>query len=203
MPRQRIPASLQPDPRFAPLKADLLGRLEQIVSERPPRVFVSLLDGTMRGLLEKTFLEVQAHEGTLWLADWKRNSLVPVFNSGPQARQIVGRFRQPFAAGLVSMVYATEQPFLENEVYKNKKQSKQLDTMLRVQTWSLLIVPFYFLNACRGVLSCVQLKRRGAREPDPPGFQPAHLTILQQAAALTGSLLDRRLLALTFDLPWK
>lgn len=203
MPRPSIPAPLQPDPGLAPLRSTLLNRLEQIAAEVSPRLFASLLDETMRGLMEKAFLEAQGHEGTLWLADWKHQSLIPVFNSGSQARRIVGRFRQPLQAGLVSMVYATEQPFLENQVYKNKKQSKRLDTILKVQTWSLMIVPFHFLNACRGVLSCVQLKRRGAREPDPPGFQPGHLDILQKAAALTGSLLERRLLVLTLDLPWK
>jgi hypothetical protein len=95
------------------------------------------------------------------------------------------------------MVFASEQPFLENEVWKNARQSKALDSMLEVQTCAMIAVPFYFLQACRGVVSCVQLKRAGSRQPDPPGFRPEHLASIQRAVALLSELIEYRLLSRT------
>jgi hypothetical protein len=197
-----MPAATSLDAELALLRQDVLGRLEQSAAQLQPLAFASMLDGLMCRLLQQALEETRAHEGTLWLADSQQKSLIPVFNNGPQAHRMVGRFRQPFRAGLVSMVYATEQPFLENQVQKNKRQSKKLDRLLGVQTCSLLIVPFYFVHRCRGVLSCVQLKERGSRKPDPAGFNPEDLTALRQASTLLGHLVDRRLVARLLDLPW-
>jgi hypothetical protein len=120
--------------------------------------------------------------------------LLPAYNTGPRASEIVGKFKQPLSAGLISMVFATEQPFIENEVARNAQQSKLLDSQLKVQTHALIAVPFHFLNACRGVVSCVQLKQRGAAG-DPPGFHPAHLAGVQAATALLARLIEYRLLS--------
>jgi hypothetical protein len=62
-----------------------------------------------------------------------------------------------------------------------------------VQTCAMIAVPFYFLQGCRGVISCVQLKRAG--DPEPPGFRPEHLTGVQRAAAVLSQLIDYRLLS--------
>jgi hypothetical protein len=64
---------------------------------------------------------------------------------------------------------------------------------LQVQTCAMIAVPFYFLRACRGVVSCVQLKRLNSTEPDPPGFRPEHLARVQLAAALLSRLIEFRL----------
>jgi hypothetical protein len=93
------------------------------------------------------------------------------------------------------MVFASEQPFLENEVWKNAAQSKLLDSQLQVQTCAMIAVPFYFLNACRGVASCVQLRRPGAGQPEPPGFRPENLASVQVGAALLSQLIEFRLLS--------
>jgi hypothetical protein len=117
--------------------------------------------------------------------------------SGRNAEKIVGQFKQPLGSGLISMVFATEQPFLENEVTRNAQQSKLLDSQLDVQTHSLIAVPFHFLNACRGVVSCVRFKSPSGGAGGPPGFHAIHLGHVQRATALLSQLLEYRLLSRT------
>jgi hypothetical protein len=59
----------------------------------------------------------------------------------------------------------------------------------------MIAVPFHFLKACRGVISCVQFQPAGepASTPDRAGFTPEHLTDLQRLAALLGRLLEYQL----------
>jgi hypothetical protein len=99
------------------------------------------------------------------------------------------------------MVFASEQPFLENEVWRNDQQSRLLDALLQVQTCAMIAVPFYFLRRCRGVISCVQLRRPDdRREEEPAGFGREHLESIQQVGALLTRLID--LLLLSRALGW-
>ena len=59
------------------------------------------------------------------------------------------------AVAIVSLVAASEHPFVENNVYKNIKQDKALDEKLEKMTYAMVAVPLYFLNEVRGVISCV------------------------------------------------
>ena len=97
-------------------------------------------------------------------------------------------------AGLICMVFASEQPFLENDVARAPRQSKLLDSLLGVQTCAMMAVPFHFLHACRGVISCVQLQSPDRPAESRPGFRPEHLAGLQLAATLLSQLLEYRLL---------
>src|SRR5207302_2607880 len=186
--------NLLPDPAFAELKGALSERLERMALAIGPRQFDGFLDPLMRQTLERGFLEAQADEGTVWLLDETAEHLVPAFNTGPDATRLVGTFKQPLNSGLICMVLASEQPFLENEVQKNAAQSKLLDSRLKVQTHAMIAVPFYFVHACRGVVSCVQLKR-AASDRDPPGFRPEDLVSVQRSATLLSQLIEFRLLS--------
>jgi len=157
--------------------------------------FSWLLEPLMRQVLERGFAEAGAHEGTVWLLDEANEHLVPAHNTGPRAAELVGKFKQPLNTGLICMVFASEQPFLENEVWRNTQQSKLVDSLLQLQTCAMIAVPFYLLGTCRGVVSCVQLTRPGSLEPEPPGFQPEHLADVQRATALLSQLLEFRLLS--------
>jgi hypothetical protein len=186
-----------PDPAFLDLKAVLSERLERVAASVQPEQFESLLDPLMRQTLERGFTEAGAHEGTVWLLEQGGEFLVPAWNSGPRASRLVGKFKQPLSAGLICMVFSSEQPFLENEVWKNNRQSKLLDSLLGVQTSAMIAVPFYFLRGCRGVVSCVQLKDSKANVQEPPGFRPDHLGHIQRATALLSQLVELKLLSRT------
>jgi hypothetical protein len=189
--------NLLPDPAFLDLKTVLLERLERVAAGIHPEQFGSLIDPLMRQTLERGFAEAGAHEGTVWLLDQSAEFLVPAWNSGPHAVRLVGKFKQPLSAGLICMVFSSEQPFLENEVSKNSRQSKLLDSMLGLQTAAMIAVPFYFLRGCRGVVSCVQLKSSDPAQPEPSGFQPEHLAHIQRSTALLSQLVELKLLSQT------
>ncbi len=185
------------DPAFLDLKTALSERLERLAAGIQPEQFGSLMDTLMTQILERGFADAGAHEGTVWLLDPGNEFLVPAWNSGPNAARLVGQFKQPMYAGLICMVFASEQPFLENEVWKNSQQSKLLDSLLRVQTAAMIAVPFYFLRGCRGVISCVQLKSPISTVAEPAGFRPEHLAHVQRATALLSKLLELKLLSRT------
>ena len=112
-------------------------------------------------------------------------------------RGVGGSIKQPLNSGLICMVFASEQPFLENEVWKNAQQSQLLDRMPGVQTYAMIAAPFYFLQGCRGVISCVQLKTPGSVKAEPKGFRPEHLSSIQRATAVLSQLIEFRLLSRT------
>lgn len=187
--------NLLPDPAFENLKPVLWERMTRLGSEVHAEQFRQLFDPLLQRILDGGFAEAGAHEGTVWLVDATGEFLEPAFNNGPHARQIVGHFKQPLGSGLIAMVFATEQPFIENEISRNAQQSKLLDSKLNVQTQALIAVPFHFLNACRGVVSCVHLKTSGVGAVNSSGFQPADLASIQAATALLARLIEYRLLS--------
>jgi len=190
--------TLLPDSNFAGMLPELRGRLTEAGQSITPGNFVSLLDDTMRREIHLAFAQVGASEGTVWLVDG--DALVPAYNTGPNAQKMVNQFRQPLTSGLISMVFASEQPFLENEVFQNAKQDKSLDTSLNVQTYAMIAVPFYFLEACRGVISCVVLKLPGAAEPPVVRFDEAARIRVSHTARVLGRLIDHKLLEVTLGM---
>jgi hypothetical protein len=187
--------NILPDPAFIELQAELCQRLSHIGAGIDAGQFSALADPLMREVFQNGVVTAGAHEGTIWVLDEAGEFLVPAINTGPRAEQMVGRFKQPLNSGLICMVFASEQPFLENEVLKNPSQSKLLDSLLQVETTALIAVPFYFLGGCRGVISCVQLGHNGGQRAPSPGFRPQHLACMHRTASVLSQLVEYRLLS--------
>ena len=198
MPETRL--TLLPSDRFSALLPALEERLDAIGRSITAENFASTLDGTMRRVIHSAFEDAGASEGTVWLLEVATQTLAPAYNTGPSPEKLVGRFKQPLSAGLISMVFASEQPFLENDVWRNSSQDKSLDSMLSVQTLAMIAVPFYFLSACRGVLSCVQLKLLGSGAATSPGFNEMDKSRVLHAATTLGRLIDYHVLRTTLGL---
>ena len=186
--------TLLPDGRFAGLLPGLHDRLASAAASITPENFGSLLDETMRQVIRIAFKSAEADEGTVWLADQAAQRIAPVYNTGPYAARFIGNFEQRLGTGLLGMVLANERPFLENHVQQNAQRDTSLDTLLGVRTCALIAVPFYFQEACRGVISCVQLTEPGLAEPPARGFDEAHEAAIWHASATLGRLVDDRLL---------
>jgi hypothetical protein len=187
--------NILPEPEFHGLQANLTERLARVGGGIGPEQFGALADPLIREVFHTGVADVRAHEGTIWLVDEAEEYLVPAINTGPQAAKFVGKFRQPLSSGLICMVFANEQPFLENEVPKSPKQSKLLDSLLQVQTTALIAVPFYFLNTCRGVISCVKLAGRESATGDANGFALESLASIQRTSAILTKLVEYQLLS--------
>jgi hypothetical protein len=182
--------TLLPDQSLAPLLPALQGRLAQVGHSINAQNFSSLLDGTMKQLIDGAIEAVGASEGSIWLVDESSENLVIAYNTGPNAQKLVGQFKQPLTSGLVSMVFSSEQSFIENEVYKNSLQDKTLDSKLKVRTYAMIAVPFYFLDACRGVASCVQLISSESESEAGKGFYEDHELDFRNAVVTLGRLIE-------------
>ncbi len=164
------------------------------------RNFRALLDPLMAAVLESAMERVGGSDTAIWLVDRSREHLVAGFTTEERFQEFVGTYRQPLGKGLISMVFASEQPYCENEVYKSKSHDDTLNKKLGVITCAMIALPLYFAGALRGVVSCVQLKPAGSKQPDPPGFSAAHLTEMSKAASLLERLIDHRLMKIGLGL---
>ena len=184
------------DDRLDSLRGVIDARVKAAANLVGEGAFEEFFDRTMRDQLVEALATAQAHEGTVWLLDETRTFLVPRFNSGPNAKEFVGSFRQSLRAGMISMVVATEQPVCENEVRKNQQQDKSLDQKLGLATCAMLAVPLYFAGELRGVISAVQLQAGGSPEPEPPGFTVGNLATLQLASSVLARMIEHQLMSL-------
>ncbi|MGI8619782.1 MAG: GAF domain-containing protein [Gemmatimonadaceae bacterium] len=199
--------NLLPDPRFEPLKESLRERVLAAAAALDPENFLDVFDAAMQNVVSTAFATAGADEGTVWLGARKRKSaedatiaaLVPVFNTGPDAARFVGKHRQPIGKGLISGVFAYEQPFCENDVHRNEKQDPTLDRKLGVRTRAMIAVPLYFAGTVRGVISCVQLTRgdADANPTAPRGFTMDDMRQIQFASEILTRLIDHRLVGVT------
>jgi len=192
--------NILPDERLLPMRPVLQDRMREVGESVTPENFADLCEGTLTQVLEKGFRDAGADSGLIWLLDEAHENLVPCIGTGFAARELIGKFKHPLREGIVSLVLMNEQPFIENEVYKDPKHSKLVDEKLHQQTYAMIVVPFYFLGQCRGVISCVQLRSPEADElKKPPGFRTEHLKTLQRMATVLTDLIDYRLLRQTIQ----
>jgi len=189
--------NLQPDQRFISMREHLHERVREAAAALDGETFADFFDPLMQLTVRDAFDAVQAHEGTIWIADNAQEYLVPAFNTGPNAAEFVNKFRQPLNQGLISLVFRNGQSFCENQVYKNAQQDKTLDSKLHVLTCAMIAVPLYFAQNVRGVISCVQLKDANAATPDPSGFSPAAILRIERLSAVLGRMLDLSLVGTT------
>jgi transcriptional regulator with GAF, ATPase, and Fis domain len=185
------------DDRLGHLRSIVRSRLRELAARAGTGAFEEFFDGTMRAMLIDRFDSIGADEGTVWLLDESRNYLIPRFNNGPNASTFVGKFRQLVRSGMISMIVSTELPLCENDVSKNQRQDKSLDQKLGLETCAMLATPLYFAGELRGVISAVQLRKKGSDEPEPPGFEPQHLDALQLTASVLGRMIEQQLLSLS------
>jgi hypothetical protein len=153
----------------------------------------SLLDAESTDLLARAFTEAHSDEGTWWWVDEPAQSLVPIWNSGPRAGEFVARFSQPLSTGLIGMVFASEQPFVENAVPDSTLQDRRLDRHLGVQTLALIAVPLIVFHRCHGVISCVQLDR-GDHAAAVVRFSGADLQRMVRAVAGVARVIEQRIM---------
>lgn len=182
--------TLLPDQLFTPLRPALLGRLALVGQSITAENFGSVLDETMKYVIQEAINGSGGTEGSVWLFDQASESLIIAYNTGPNSQKLAGQFKQPLSSGIVSMVFSSEQPFAKNEVFNDPGQDKTLDSLLKVRTYAMIAVPFYFLEACRGVLSCVQLVPADAENIKLSGFDENHDRAFRHAASILGSLID-------------
>jgi transcriptional regulator with GAF, ATPase, and Fis domain len=187
--------NILPDPRLEPFGTGIQARLQQIAALVDADNFADLLTPLATALLLDAFERVGAHEGTVWLVDQPNRCLIPAFNNGPDAEEL-RKYRQPLDKGLVSMVFANEQPFVMNR--DRSGMDPTLMQKLKQRITAQIIVPLYFLGECRGVVSCVQIAR--GDEPEAAGFEAEALRPIKRAADALRVIIDSTCLTKTLGI---
>jgi hypothetical protein len=187
--------NLVPDPKLFAQVSAVEDRILAAADLLNPDTFFDFVDKVALAALDQGIRMAGGDEGTIWLADRTAEALIPVYNNGPESEKWVGKFRQPLKAGIVSMVFATEEPFCENEVCRNTAQDPALDRILAVRTESMIAVPLYFARECRGVISCVKLSHFDRISSDLEGFTMESMREINLAAAVLSALFDYKLLS--------
>lgn len=171
--------------------------IETWIESSKPAEVAGLLDELCAGILTNAFDHIGGSEGTVWLANRKSSALVAVSNSGPNADEIVG-FEQPIGSGIISMVFAQQQPYCENQISSKSGHDDTLDRQVCLATRAMVAVPFYFAFGLRGVISCVQLQEKD--QPEPKGFESSHIESMVRAANNVERLINGKLLSVTLGL---
>ena len=198
--KTRTRAKLLSHPRFARLGSELEEHLESWIQSSSPADLIGLLDEVCTDLLRRAFRSVGGTEGTVWLADSAEEFLVAVHNSGPDAGDLVG-FQQPIGSGIISLVYAQQQPYCENEIGQSEGHDDTLDRKMEKHTSAMIAVPFYFAFGLRGVISCVQLEEDFAGEEESaPGFDSENVGELVRAANAVERIVNATILSTAMGL---
>jgi hypothetical protein len=165
-------------------------QLESWIEASSPAQLLGLIDPASLSLLKDAFVQAGGCEGTVWLVDRQTGELVATYNSGEESDCLVG-FRQSVGQGIISMVFAQQQPYCENHIEGSTGHDDTLDRKIAKHTTAMIAVPFYFAFGLRGVISCVQLAEAPrARE----GFRLADVEILARASNLVERLINGTLL---------
>lgn len=170
--------------------AEVERQLEAWIRKLPPEQLITLIDAPALGLLRDAIAEAGGCEGTVWLIDGTGAELVASYNSGADAARLVG-FRQPMGQGIISMVFAQQQPYCENHIHACTGHDDTLDRKISKHTTAMIAVPLHFGFGLRGVVSCVQLAE-APRSRD--GFSSGDVETLARAVNLVERLINGALL---------
>lgn len=184
------------NPALSQLGVEVEQHLDAWFFASDPMGVAELIDETSLSLLESAYTRVGGCEGTVWLADQEEQHLIAVANSGTDDSGLIG-FKQPIGSGIVSMVYAQQQPYCENDIQASEGHDDTLDRKIAKHTTAMIAVPFYFGFKLRGVLSCVQLEETGNPQD---GFNSSHVENLVRVSNIVERLIDERLLSSTLGL---
>jgi len=198
MTRSPIRSRLRSRPVFSQLGADVENYIDSWIQSSDPVELIEILDDSCRELLRIAFQAVGGTEGTVWLKDSGEEFLVAVYNSGREASNLVG-FRQPIGSGIISLVYAQQQPYCENEIEGSDGHDDTVDKKMHQHTTAMIAVPFYFAFQLRGVISCVQLADQSGNDR-LAGFDSDHVSQLVKAASGAEHFINATLLSAALGL---
>ncbi len=198
MTRSVTRCKLRCHPNFAKLGSDLEEYIEAWIQSSNPLDLVGLLDEACTNLIKNAFDTAGGSEGTVWLNDTDEKNLVAVYNSGPEAENLVG-FKQPIGSGIISLVYSQQQPYCENAIERSDGHDDTLDKRMHKRTTAMIAVPFYFAFQLRGVISCVQLEE-DPQNGDASGFDSEQVAEVVKAANSMERFINASLLSMALGL---
>ncbi len=160
-----------------------------------PETFHSVMSSGCETLLRHVFAMVRASEGTVWICNEEETQLVPVFNSGSKAAEMLATVRQALNNGCISLVFANGQAFAENDIKKNPKHDPTTDKTLKFITHAMLAAPLRIMGKTCGVVSCVILGKPDEKNDEPlPDFTDGDQIIFNFYVQVFEKLIDHQIL---------
>lgn len=141
----------------------------------------------LQEVLERSCGAIHCQNSAVWINNG--DYLQPILGVGPHAEHFINNYSHPIDEGIISMVYASGQPFCENNIHANPQHSSRLDEQLGVQTDAMIATPVVSQGEIIGVITAVHTSPTSG-SGKPLSFQATDLNELQFAAALTGRVLD-------------
>jgi len=105
-------------------------------------------------------------EASLWVINESRSCLRLLFNSGEEADELELETAQPLNEGTVSEVFRTQKAHCHDGPFPHSSQSRLVDQSEEQFTHYQAAAPFQIDGKPRGVISVVQIVRRGEPVPD-------------------------------------
>ena len=183
-----INTPLLPDPELEEQGDRVSRALERYAKRLRSGELCGLIDAPVEAAIKGLTDLVGGDSGALWITDEQRDNLVVAFCSSENSG-LVG-CSQPLSEGLISLVFASEQPICETNVYADARHSKAIDEMTGNKTDAMVAVPFYLGGVLRGVLSVVRFKVSVEGER---GFSLEQFQLVQRGAVTTERLLNLEL----------
>lgn len=163
-----------------------------------PRELAETFDDTSLQLLHHAAQRVRCTEASIWLVDREARALRMMYNTGPRAEQLVDVLTQPLSAGIISLVFQSEQGLIENRIRESSSHSKQVDDALSQETVALVAVPLHLFGVCVGVLSSVHLEKA----PDTSSnaaFRLSDLRDLEMVSSVLQRLVEHQALTVCLE----
>ncbi len=159
------------------VKARLQMAVTFALDNMKPQEVAGCLDETVPLHFEAILRQTGADEGTLWLEDEKRQSLIAAYNP-VKGHVIIGK-SQSLASGLISLAYKMESTVIVCNASEDERHSKKVDMLTGNTTRSMIALPF----SCggervRGVLSLVKLSTNAPKFTNTDGVYAQALSKL-------------------------
>ena len=166
-----------------------MAALESYAKRLLPGDLCGLLDVPIESTFRNARKQVGADGGAIWVADAAQEHLVVAFSDPPDER-ILGK-EQPASEGLISLVFASEQPICQNRISEDERHSKRIDDAVGQTTESMMAVPFYVGGMLRGIFSVVRWAAKDGVVT--PGFTLEEFNEFQRSAVVMERLVTLRL----------
>ena len=170
------PQTLLPDPDMEGDGERLLRAVERYAKRLLPSDLCGLMDAPIESTFRNARKTADADGGAIWVTDAAREHLVVAY-ADPNT-DIVGS-EQPTSEGLISSVFASEQPICQNHVSADERHSKKIDEAVGEVTEAMMAVPFYVGGMLRGIFSVVRWLRE---EGETPNFSLQDFREFQRAS---------------------
>ena len=191
------PPSLLPDPDLEQEGEKLAQALERYTKRLLAGDLCEMIDPPIESVFRNARKLAGADGGAIWVTDAAQEHLVVAFTD-PEDSRILGR-EQPTSEGLISLVFASEQPICQNRISEDRRHSKRIDDAVGQKTESMMAVPFYVGGMLRGIFSVVRWAKDES-DGGTPGFSLDEFRDFQRASVVMERLVTLQLIQLILDL---